>query len=84
MFTILSNDHTLNMIGPTFHPGGQRPKAPCPVCIREKGDSEARDLYSIRGFQKDEYDPMIPQAWFTTPPISFEGNDKGTEALRVC
>jgi hypothetical protein len=26
---------------------------------------------------------MIPPAWFTTPPISFEGNDKGTEALRV-
>lgn len=52
------------------------------MCIREKGDSQPRDLYSIRGFQKNEYDPMIPAAWFTTPPVSFEGNDKGTEALR--
>ncbi|KAF2833810.1 hypothetical protein CC86DRAFT_389938 [Ophiobolus disseminans] len=68
--------------GPSFHPGGQRPKAPCPVCVREKGDNQSRDLYSIRGFQKDEHDPMIPSAWFTTPPISFEGNDRGTEALR--
>jgi hypothetical protein len=53
------------------------------VCIKEKGDSEPRDLYSIRGFQKNEYDPMIPPAWFSTPPISFEGKDKGMEALRV-
>jgi hypothetical protein len=40
-------------------------------------------LYSIRGFQKDEHDPMIPPTWFVTPPINFEGNGKELEALRV-
>ncbi|KAH8730307.1 hypothetical protein GQ44DRAFT_823623 [Phaeosphaeriaceae sp. PMI808] len=68
--------------GPAFHPNGQRPQASCPVCVKEKGESEPRDLYSIRGFQKDEYDPMIPQAWFTAPPISFDGAVKEMEALR--
>jgi hypothetical protein len=26
---------------------------------------------------------MIPPAWFIAPPISFEGNGKEIEALRV-
>ncbi|KAI4616766.1 hypothetical protein J4E83_006346 [Alternaria metachromatica] len=61
---------------------GQRPNAPCPVCIKEKGDSEPRDLFSIRGFKKDEYDPNIPLAWFTAPPIRLDGSGKEMEALR--
>jgi hypothetical protein len=68
---------------PPFHPEGQRPKAPCPTCLREKKDGDPRDLYSIRGFQKSEHDPMIPPAWFVAPPMSFEGNGKEIEALRV-
>jgi hypothetical protein len=68
---------------PNFHPEGQRPKAPCPTCIKEKNDSTSRDLYSIRGLQKDEHDPMIPPQWFVTPPNNFEGNGKEVEALRV-
>jgi hypothetical protein len=52
--------------------------------VKQKNDTEPRDLYSIRGFQKKEYDPMIPSAWFVAPPISFEGNGKEIEALRVC
>lgn len=71
------------MAGPSFHPEGQRPRASCPTCLKEKGDSELRDLYSIRGFHKDEHDPMIPPAWFVAPPMSFEGNSKEIEALRV-
>ncbi|KAF1940977.1 hypothetical protein EJ02DRAFT_349017 [Clathrospora elynae] len=68
--------------GAPFHPAGQRPKAPCPVCIKEKGDSEQRELYSIRGFNKDEYDPQIPPSWFTAPPIRLDGSGKEMEALR--
>ncbi|KAH6875321.1 hypothetical protein BKA58DRAFT_119142 [Alternaria rosae] len=68
--------------GPPFHTAGQRPKSPCPVCIKEKGDSEPRDLFSIRGFNKDEYDPQIPPAWFTAPPIRLDGSGKEMEALR--
>ena len=68
---------------PPFHPVGQRPQAPCPVCIKEKKGSEPRDLYSIRGFNQDEHDPQIPPAWFTAPPIRLDGNGKEMEALRV-
>jgi hypothetical protein len=71
------------MTAPHFHPDGQRPKAPCPTCLKEKDDGASRDLYSIRGFQKNEHDPIIPQAWFVTPPISFDSNGKEMEALRV-
>ncbi|KAH7371507.1 hypothetical protein BKA66DRAFT_572747 [Pyrenochaeta sp. MPI-SDFR-AT-0127] len=59
-----------------------RPRASCPVCIKEKNDTELRDLYSIRGFSKDEYDPQIPPNWFTAPPIKLDGNGKEMEALR--
>jgi len=69
--------------GPPFHPAGKRPKAPCPVCIKEKKDTTERELYSIRGFHKDEYDPQIPPSWFTAPPIRLDGSGKEMEALRV-
>jgi hypothetical protein len=68
---------------PPFHPAGERPKAPCPVCIKEKDDSQPRDLYSIRGFNKEEHDPQIPPSWFTAPPIRLDGPGKDVEALRV-
>ncbi|KAF2127389.1 hypothetical protein P153DRAFT_321149 [Dothidotthia symphoricarpi CBS 119687] len=68
--------------GPPFHPAGQRPQAPCPVCAKEKDDGEIRDLYSLRGLHKDECDPAIPAAWFVTPPIRLDGNGKEIEALR--
>jgi hypothetical protein len=72
-----------HVIAANFHPEGQRPKAACPTCIKEKNDRTVRDLYSIRGFQKDEHDSMIPSAWFVAPPISFDANGKEIEALRV-
>ncbi|KZM22033.1 zinc ion binding [Ascochyta rabiei] len=68
--------------GPPFHPAGQKPKAPCPVCVKEQGESTARELYSIRGFHKDEYDSAIPPIWFKAPPINLGGNNKEMEALR--
>ncbi|KAJ4323937.1 hypothetical protein N0V94_001581 [Neodidymelliopsis sp. IMI 364377] len=68
--------------GPPFHPAGQKPKAPCPVCAKDKGDNSARDLYSIRGFHKNEHDPAIPPVWFKAPPIKLDGNSREMEALR--
>lgn len=53
------------------------------MCIREKKDDTSKDLYSIRGFRKDEYDPMIPAAWFNAPPITLDGNGGELEAFRV-
>ncbi|KAH9881183.1 hypothetical protein J1614_001678 [Plenodomus biglobosus] len=68
--------------GPPFHPAGKRPKASCPVCTKEKADCQLRELYSVRGFNKDEHDPQIPPSWFTAPPIRLDGNGKEMEALR--
>ncbi|KAJ4994194.1 hypothetical protein SVAN01_00023 [Stagonosporopsis vannaccii] len=67
---------------PPFHPVGQKPKAPCPYCVKQVGDATVRDLYSIRGFHKDEYDPDIPPIWFRAPPMSLDGPSKEIEALR--
>lgn len=78
-----SSSHILTLIAPPFHPEGQRPSAPCPTCIKEKNDSSPRDLFSIRGFQKDEYDPVIPSTWFVSPP-NFNEIGKDIEALKVC
>lgn len=73
----------LTLTAPPFHPEGQRPSAPCPTCIKEKNDSTPRDLFSIRGFRKDEYDPVIPSTWFVSPP-NFDDVGKDIEALKVC
>jgi hypothetical protein len=54
------------------------------VCVKEKGDNQPRDLYSIRGFQQHEHDPKIPAAWFNAPPIKLDGSGREMEALRVC
>ncbi|KAJ4294583.1 hypothetical protein N0V90_008274 [Kalmusia sp. IMI 367209] len=68
--------------GPAFHKAGQQPQASCPVCIRENSDDTLRQLFSVRGFNKDEHDPAIPQFWFKAPPMKLEGKDKEMEALR--
>ncbi|KAF1926138.1 uncharacterized protein M421DRAFT_225688 [Didymella exigua CBS 183.55] len=68
--------------GPPFHPAGQKPRASCPWCVQENGDATLRDLYSVRGFGKDEYDPQIPSIWFTAPPMKLDGSTKEIEALR--
>ncbi|KAH6639805.1 hypothetical protein C7974DRAFT_139167, partial [Boeremia exigua] len=68
--------------GPPFHPAGQTPRAPCPYCVKKKGDSTPRDLYSVRGFGKDEYDPKISPIWFMTPPMSLRNETNEMEVLR--
>lgn len=71
-------------LGPTFHPGNEQPKAPCPVCIDEKGDDHPKELYSLRGFKPGEHDPIIPRFWFNTPPLQLVSDGKEMQALRVC
>ncbi|KAF2002576.1 hypothetical protein P154DRAFT_618338 [Amniculicola lignicola CBS 123094] len=68
--------------GPAFFKKGDRPTAPCPVCIKEKGDAQPRELYSVRGFRKGQYDPVIPACWFDTPPMKLEVSSTEMEALR--
>ncbi|KAF2709276.1 hypothetical protein K504DRAFT_431651 [Pleomassaria siparia CBS 279.74] len=67
---------------PPFHKSGTRPSAPCPICIKEKGDAQNRDLYSIRGFQKGEYDDVLSPDWFIAPPRMLDANGAEMEALR--
>ncbi|KAF2118004.1 hypothetical protein BDV96DRAFT_489107 [Lophiotrema nucula] len=68
--------------GPPFHPAGTRPRAPCPICAKEKGEKDPKELYSIRGFKKGEYDSAIPSVWFLAPPIKLDASGKEMEALR--
>lgn len=75
--------HILMATAPPFHPSGSRPRAPCPVCSRDKGDKDPRELYSIRGFGKGEYDSAIPECWFVAPPIKLDSKGHEMEALRV-
>ncbi|KAF2690634.1 hypothetical protein K458DRAFT_354819 [Lentithecium fluviatile CBS 122367] len=68
--------------GPPFHPAGQHPRAPCPVCAKDGGEEKPRELYAIRGFKQGEYDPAIPKFWFTAPPMKLDRDGKEMEALR--
>jgi hypothetical protein len=70
-------------LAPPFHPEKRRPSAPCPVCIQEKGENQPRDLFSIRGFRKGEYDEALADYWFITPPVKLDAAGGEMEALRV-
>lgn len=70
-------------LGPPFHSAGERPRAPCPVCVKDKGNHEPQFLYSVRGFNKGDYDPLIPPSWFTSPPLRLDCSGKEMDALRV-
>lgn len=79
-YSVLTN---ASSTGPAFHQAGQQPQASCPVCVKESGDDAARQLFSVRGFGKDEHDPAIPNVWFKSPPMALDGKDKEMEGLRV-
>lgn len=69
--------------GAPFHPEGEQPRAPCPLCVVEKNDRRTKSLYGIRGTQEGSYDEAIPGSWFESPPVRLDGNGPGMEALRV-
>ncbi|KAF2737262.1 hypothetical protein EJ04DRAFT_431119 [Polyplosphaeria fusca] len=68
--------------GPPFHRNGSQPRAPCPLCMKEKGDKKDKDLFSIRGFKSGEFDPGIPSCWFSTPPVKLDASGPEMEAMR--
>ncbi|KAJ9665117.1 hypothetical protein H2201_004777 [Coniosporium apollinis] len=69
--------------GAPFHPEGEQPRAPCPLCVVEKNDGRPKSLYGIRGTQEGSYDEAIPGSWFESPPVRLDRNGAGMEALRV-
>ena len=72
-----------DVAGPSFHPEGEKPSSPCQACINEgDGDSPQR-LYSIRGFNRGDFDVEIPRIWFVAPPKTITGFDTETAAVRV-
>ncbi|KAK8255032.1 hypothetical protein HDK77DRAFT_20595 [Phyllosticta capitalensis] len=67
--------------GAPFHPKGEHPQAPCPVCTTKSKDDRPRKLYAVRGWEKGSYDEAIPEFLFQAPPVQFDGQDPKMEAL---
>ncbi|OJD29222.1 nadh-ubiquinone oxidoreductase kda subunit [Diplodia corticola] len=68
--------------GAPFHPKGQHPKAPCPLCRRDKNDERPRTLYAVRGLRPGNFDPDIPHELFQVPPMKLQGQSVEREALQ--
>lgn len=69
--------------GVPFFPENQFPKAPCPCCSAEKQDKSNKKLFFIDGTAKGQYDPHIPDEFFTILPSALEGSEHAQQALRV-
>ena len=76
--------HALTTSGIPFHSSSDPPQAECPVCVRLDNNHEVRNLYGIRGLTEGKLDPAIPSSYVQCPPVSLDGSDPGSEALRVC
>ncbi|KAL9640534.1 MAG: hypothetical protein Q9164_000200 [Protoblastenia rupestris] len=68
--------------GVPFHSAQEPPRAPCPLCSAEKGDSAPKKLFFINGIVPGEYDKEIPETYFQTPPVELVSGEAGSEALR--
>ncbi|KAL1641142.1 hypothetical protein SLS58_006250 [Diplodia intermedia] len=69
-------------VGAPFHPKGQHPKAPCPLCRRDKNDEKPKTLYAVRGLRPGNFDPDIPDVLFQVPPMKLQGQSVEREALQ--
>lgn len=69
--------------GVPFHPEGEKPRAPCPLCMLEKGDATPKVLYGVISQAEDEHDSDIPKDFFQTPPAKLGGQSAASAALRV-
>lgn len=72
-----------DIIGVPFHPKGERPSAPCPFCMAEKGDRTPKVLFGIIGPAPGDHDKDIPEDYFLVPPPKLNGTSNATGALRV-
>ncbi|KAF9637263.1 hypothetical protein BFW01_g8159 [Lasiodiplodia theobromae] len=68
--------------GAPFHRKGEHPKAPCPLCHREKKDERPKALYAVRGLRPGNFDPDIPEVLFQVPPMKLQGQSVEKEALQ--
>ncbi len=71
------------LLGAPIYPEGQRPRAPCPVCLAEKGDTSQRCLYEVHGTDSGEYHSHIPASYFQIPPVRLDSSGPDTDAMRV-
>ena len=70
------------LLGPTFHPDGDRPRAQCPYCYKNGAQGEGQKFYAVRGFNIGQYDPQIPACFFEVPLKSSDTVEK-QNALKV-
>ncbi|RDI85304.1 hypothetical protein Vi05172_g4802 [Venturia inaequalis] len=69
--------------GVPFHPVDERPKAACPVCVKERGDLTYTKLFGIVSCLPGEHDTAIPHEFFDTPPAeSLTASTPATKAIR--
>ncbi|KAF2424840.1 hypothetical protein EJ08DRAFT_410775 [Tothia fuscella] len=68
--------------GVPFHPEGEKPKAPCPLCVAERADNSPKLLFGITGFGKGEHDADVPAEYFEMPPEKLGGASPGSCAMR--
>ncbi|KAI9874534.1 MAG: hypothetical protein M1830_009644 [Pleopsidium flavum] len=68
--------------GLPFHPDDQPPRAPCPICSGEKGDTTQKALFAVHGVEAGEFDPHIPASYFQLPPVKLDASDPGMDAMR--
>ena len=74
---------TYTSVAAPFHPKGMAPRAPCPKCLKDKGDDTPKDLYGIRGLDDGKYDSAIPIEWRQCPAIKLDSSILGMSAVRV-
>jgi hypothetical protein len=69
--------------GVPFHAEGTNPKAPCPICLNQKGDAKPRRLFAIHGREKGNHDPVIPTKFFGPVIDELDDSDQTGAALKV-
>ncbi|TID13803.1 hypothetical protein E2P81_ATG01736 [Venturia nashicola] len=69
--------------GVPFHPVDERPKAACPVCVKERADLSYKNLFGIVSSLPGEHDTAIPHEFFDTPPAeSLTASSPAAKAIR--
>lgn len=64
-----------------FHRDGQKPRAPCPQCLLERGDQTPQALFGI--VSAADHDDDIPADYFKVPPSKLNSDTSSTSAIRV-
>ncbi|KAI9652668.1 MAG: hypothetical protein M1831_006655 [Alyxoria varia] len=54
---------------------GERPVAPCPVCVKERNSNKPEQMLWILGAKKGQYHSDVPDPYFDVPPVTLQGVD---------